>query len=143
MVISRVVSSLIINFSPWLVCLPGAVRSVCVGAVSAAGSTHYTYCYGLFLRNVMQRQFEMRSKRSRIFPAALARCIAVRGAECRWTLGADGAPSLLQNRSSWDPADVPSVSLKGFPPLSCWELSPVTIVRFKGSIGVEVTCVKF
>lgn len=49
MVISRVVSSLIINFSPWLVCLPGAVRSVCVSAVSSVGSTHYTRCNSLFL----------------------------------------------------------------------------------------------
>lgn len=81
----------------------------------------------------------MRSKRSRIYPAALARCTAVRGAEWRRTLGAAGANPLLQNRPPpWDPADVPSVSVKGFPPLSCWELSRVTIVHFKGSIRVEL-----
>lgn len=51
MVISRVVSSLIINFSPWLVCLPAAVRSVCVSAASSAGSTHYTRCGGMLLWN--------------------------------------------------------------------------------------------
>lgn len=44
MVISEVVKSLIINFSPSLIWLPGAVRSVCVGSLSSAGNIHYTCC---------------------------------------------------------------------------------------------------
>lgn len=91
----------------------------------------------------MQRQFEMRSERSVIYSAALALCVAVRGAECCWTLGADRAPPLPQSRHSRDPADVPFVSVRGFPPLSCWELSHATILHFKVSIRIEFTCCQF
>lgn len=44
MVISGVVKSLIINFSPSLIWLPGAGRSVCVSSLSSAGNIHYTCC---------------------------------------------------------------------------------------------------
>lgn len=121
MVISRVVSSLIINFSPWLVCLPGAVRSVCVSAASSAGSTHYTRCCGVFLRNCDAETVwtENRTLRS-------SHCIAVRGAECCVSLRAAWAPALPQSHHSWDTADLPSVSVRGIHLPSCWDLSRVT-----------------
>lgn len=48
MVISGVVKSLIINFSPSLVWLPGAGRSACVSSVSSAGNMHYMLCYAAY-----------------------------------------------------------------------------------------------
>lgn len=73
MVISRVVKSLIINFSPSLVWLPGAVRSVCVSSVSSAGNIHYMLCYTAYFCEIAKlSQFEIKSAAPKCSPVYFA-----------------------------------------------------------------------
>lgn len=134
MVISRVVSSLIINFSPWLVCLPGAVRSVCVSAASSAGSKHYTCCCGVFLWNCDAERVWSENR-----TLCRSHYIAVRGAVCCVSLGVAWAPVYSLSHHSWDTTDVLSVSVRRFHLPLCWELSWVTNFLFSFTdIGLSV-----
>lgn len=102
MVISGVVKSLIINFSPSLIWLPGAVRSVCVSSFSSAGNMHYTCCVTelIFVKRWRWVNSKLNSAAHKHcaahFAFRLAPRIAVPGAEQWQAVGAGGTANADQ-----------------------------------------------
>lgn len=78
MVISGVVKSLIINFSPSLIWLPGAVRSVGACSLFSAGNIHYTCCV---TELTLVKRWWGDGLKWKQFTALPQSCDSVRGAE--------------------------------------------------------------